>query len=227
MRVTTKKAGLLAVAMFCTSLEAQQGDNSPGAGTERFYGQERFTLVGTQSGAESGTWTEHVREWGRTRAEILDMKMSVFGISRQNRSRVVYTGPEIATVDLQTGGVTLTTNPLYSQVVEGMQQYDSTEEFSKAMMEALGGRATGESGNFAGHACEYWELQLGSRSCVTSWGATLHNSTSLAGVTIERTVTEIRMDDGGPDDAFEFDASQAVRPPSLQDIRALMRGGRE
>lgn len=93
------------------------------------------------------------------------------------------------------------------------------------IMTQMGGRATGENGNFAGHACAYWEIdQLGSSSCVTPWGATLHNRTSLAGVTIERTVTEVRMGDGGPDFAFAYDAARATQAPNLDDIRAKMRG---
>lgn len=66
--------------------------------------------------------------------------------------------------------------------------------------------------------------QVGSRSCVTSWGATLHNVTDIAGVRLERTVTEARMGDGAPDAAFEYDATRATQAPNLEDIRAKMRG---
>ncbi len=36
----------------------------------RFYGRESFTIVSAQTGVESGTVTEHVRDWGRRRVEI-------------------------------------------------------------------------------------------------------------------------------------------------------------
>lgn len=202
---------------------AESADTDNGGG-ERFFGRERFTLVGTQSGTESGSFTEYVRDWGRTRAEIKNTTIAVMGITRRTNARVVYSGPEIATIDLDTGAVTLATNPMYSQVVEAMRGRDGIE-FGQEIMTQMGGRATGETGSYAGHQCAVWEVaQLGSRSCVTDWGATLHNSTTFGGVTMERTVTEVRMNDGGPDDAFQYDASAATRAPSLEDIRAKMKG---
>jgi hypothetical protein len=39
-------------------------------GGERYYGQERFTIVMAHSGRQTGTTTTHVRDWGRNRAEI-------------------------------------------------------------------------------------------------------------------------------------------------------------
>lgn len=225
-----------ALALLCASCTQPPGSapssqaasdapsESGGAGEERFYGRETFTLVGAQSGAESGSFTEHVRDWGRTRAEIKDVTLSMMGITQRTNTRVVYTGPQIATVDLATGNVTTAVNPLYTQVSEAMRGRDGVE-FGQEIMTQMGGRATGESGNFAGHACDYWEIaQLNSRSCVTPWGATLHNRTSLAGVTMERTVSEVRIGDGGPDAAFQYDASRATAAPSLEDIRAKMQG---
>lgn len=202
------------------SAAAQAGD----AGGERFYGRERFTLVLAQTGAESGTITEHVRDWGRRRVEIKDTTTRVGNFSRRSHTRAVIDGPEIATVDLETGAVTTMSNPLYTQVVEAMRGRSGVD-FGREMMLSMGGRATGEHGEFAGQACEYWEIsRLASRSCVTEWGATLHSVSNLAGVAFERTAVEVRMGDGGPDDAFEIDTSQATRAPSLDDIRAKMKG---
>lgn len=201
---------------------AQQG--GAGAGDERFYGRERFTLVGTQTGAESGAFTEHVRAWGRQRAEIKNTTLSMMGVTQRTNQRVVYTGAEVATINLDTGAVSIITNPLYDQIVDAMRGREGVE-FGREIMTQMGGRATGERGAFAGHDCEYWEMaQLSSRSCVTPWGATLHNRTAIAGVTIERTVTEVRLNDGGPDAAFAFDRSAATQAPNLQDIMGKMKG---
>jgi len=232
-----KKLAVVALVSLCISCNQPPGGQNSGAGTqsagaqssagagdERFYGRESFTLIGTQTGTEAGSFTEHVRAWGRTRSEIKDVTLSMMGVTRRTQTRVIYTGAEVATVDLETGNVTLMTNPLYSQVVDAMRGRDGVE-FGQAIMTQMGGRATGERGRFAGQDCEYWELtQLGSRSCVTPWGATLHNVTDMAGVRIERTVTEVRMGDGGPDSAFEYDAARATQAPNLEDIRAKMRG---
>lgn len=233
-----KKLIIVAIAVFCVACNQPPGgqgssadasgsnaaSGGAGSGDERFYGRERFTLVGTQTGTEAGSFTEHVRDWGRARAEIKDVTLSMMGVTRRARTRAIYTGAEVATVDLETGNVTLMTNPLYSQVVDAMRGRDGVE-FGQAIMTQMGGRATGERGRYAGHECEYWELaQLGSRSCVTQWGATLHNVTDMAGVRLERTVTEVRMGDGGPEAAFEYDAARATQAPSLEDIRAKMRG---
>lgn len=232
-----KKLVVVALAALCISCNQPPGGQGSGAGTqsadaqssagagdERFYGRERFTLVGTQTGTEAGAFTEHVRAWGRARVEIKDVTLSMMGVTRRTHTRVIYTGAEVATVDLETGSVTLMTNPLYSEVVDAMRGRDGVE-FGQAIMMQMGGRATGERGRYAGHECEYWELaQLGSRSCVTQWGATLHNVTDMAGVRFERTVTEVRMGDDGPDAAFEYDAARATQAPSLEDIRAKMRG---
>lgn len=209
------------------STDAQQTgetETQAGNGAERFYGRESFTLVGEQTGREAGTFTEHVRDWGRRRVEINDMTLSVAGRSLRNQTRALFDGPEIATVNLETGDVVTTSNPFYTEVVEAMRGRDGVE-FGRETMTRMGGRETGESGNFAGHDCDYWEVAtLGTQSCVTPWGATLRVETNLAGVELTRTVTEVRLGDGGPDAAFEVDRAQAKAAPSLQDIRAKMRG---
>jgi hypothetical protein len=92
-------------------------------------------------------------------------------------------------------------------------------EFGKEIMTRAGGRPTGEKGSFAGQACDYWEIaSLGSRSCVTPWGATLHVKTTFAGVATEQTATAVRLGDGGPDEAFAYDKSKVTEGPNLADI---------
>ena len=116
-----KKLIIVAIAVLCVACNQPPGgqgagsdasgsnavSGAAGSGDERFYGREQFTLVGNQSGTESGTFTEHVRDWGRTRAEIKDVTLSTMGITRRTNTRAVYNGPEIATVDLESGNVTV------------------------------------------------------------------------------------------------------------------------
>jgi cytochrome c5 len=210
------------------SSAASQGDVSADAaatGGERFYGRERFSILSDQTGSETGPVTEHVREWGRRRAEIKDTMLTMMGIERRTHQRVIYDGARIATVDLDTGAVTVTTNPMYDQVVAAMRGRTGVE-FGEEIMTQMGGRRTGERATIADHECEYWELpQLGARNCVTAWGGTLHTSVSLGPVSFERRAREVRMGDGGPDAAFEYDASRATQAPSLDDVRRKMQGG--
>jgi len=184
-------------------------------GDERFFGREAFTLVYRHSGSQSGTSTTHVREYGRKRVEINDTALSVAGMTHRTRTRVIYEGPRVITVDAQANTATAITNPLYEQVVAAMRGRSGVE-FGEQIMTQMGGRKTGESGVFVGQSCEYWEIaQLGSRSCVTPWGATLHLRSSLGGVLLEQTATDVRLGDGGPDAAFAYDPAQITEGPNV------------
>jgi hypothetical protein len=192
---------------------------------ERFYGKERFTLIGTQTGTETGTFTEHVRDYGRKRVEIKNATLSMMGFTQKTHTRAIFDRADIVTVDLNTGAVTKATNPHYAKIVESMRGRDGVE-LGKQMMTAMGARPTGKKGEYAGESCDYWELpQMSTLSCVTSWGATLHNKTTMAGVTVERQVTEIRQGEGGPDAAFQYDASKVRQAPNLEDILGKMKRG--
>jgi hypothetical protein len=192
------------------------------ASDERFYGKEKFTVVSVQSGAETGTITEHVRDWGRKRVEIKDTTMTMMGVTRRAQTRVIYDGDQIITTDLVTGAVTRARNPMYQQLVQSMAGKDGVE-FGKQMMLGMGASETGESGDFAGQKCHYWKLpQFGSRTCVTDFGVTLYNSTAMMGMTIERTATAVRLGDGGADEAFKYDAGKIQEAPNLQDILKKM-----
>lgn len=192
-------------------------------GTERFYGKKTFTIVSKQTGVEEGDVTEHVREWGRLRAEIKNTTMSVAGFTQETKQRGIFEGPKIATVDDTTGAVTLATNPMYDGIVARMKG-KSGVDFGKEMMAQMGGVETDEKGSFAGHDCQYWEIaSLSSKTCVTEWGGTLHSVVNMGGMSFEKTAIEVRMNDGGPDEAFAYDASKATEAPNLQDLMKQMQ----
>ncbi len=209
--------------LFNTVSELADEDAPEADGTERFYGKRAFTIVSTQTGAEEGDVTEHVRDWGRKRAEIKDTSMSIAGFTQETKQRLIYDGDQIITIDETTGNVTTSVNPFYDAIVSRMKN-KSGVEYGKEIMAQFGGRETGEKGKFAGHECDYWEVaSAGTKSCVTSWGATLHSSTNMGGVTMEKTAVEVRMDDGGPDSAFEYDASKAQEAPDISKIMQQMK----
>lgn len=193
-------------------------DAPPADGTERFFGREKFTIVSAQTGAQTGDVTEHVRDWGRQRAEVTHSTVSISGYTQAMNQKTVQNGDKIATVNLDTGAVTTMDNPMYDTIVAKMKG-KSGLDFGKEIMTEMGGSATGEQGSFAGHDCEYWELpSVGAKTCVTAWGGTLHTNVSMGGMTFERKATEVRLGDGGPDDAFAYDASKATTAPNIGDI---------
>ena len=202
-------ACLLAV---CQSAAAQ----APGSGEERFYGRESFTIVSQLTGSETGSVTEHVRDWGRVRSEIGKSTTKIGGMSVARDNRIVYEGAKVTTIDAKTAQITSTTNPFYPTFVSAMKGKDPMK-FGEEMMTRMGGRKTGEKANIASHDCEYWTL-MSVKTCVTAWGATLHTSSSMAGIAKERKATEVRLGDKGPDAAFAYDASKAKAQPNIQDV---------
>jgi len=213
------------LAEAAETIAAVDPDAPPADGTERFYGKEAFTIVSKQTGVETGDITEHVRDWGRRRAEIKNTSISVSGFTRSANQRVVQNGAEIVTIDNVTGTVTSMTNPIYDDIVARMRG-KSGVEFGGEMMAAMGGRETGEKGSFAGQECDYWELaSVGTKTCVTPWGGTLHTLTNMAGMSIEKTAVEVRLGDGGPDEAFAYDASKVEAAPDVGEIMKRAKGG--
>jgi len=227
------RSWLIVAALFCAACnqqsasEAGQSQTAAGAAAsadERFYGQERFTVVMSHTGRQTGTTTTHVRDWGRSRAELADTTISVAGMTQRTHNRVVYEGARVITINLDTNAATAITNPLYDQVIAGMRGRTGVE-FGQEIMTQMGGRPTGERGAFAGHDCDYWELpSLGARTCVTPWGATLHLVSSFGGISLEQTATEVRIGDGGPDEAFAYDAAAVTEGPDLGAMMEKMKG---
>lgn len=194
------------------------------AASERFYGREAFTIVYVQDGAEAGRVTEHVRDWGRRRAEIVRTTTKVSTVVIEKDNRMVSEGAKVATIDNRTGRISTIVNPMYDRIVASMQGRPGTE-FGEQIMRAMGATKTGSTGSFAGQSCAYWTLaSAGLRTCVTDWGATLHVAASLGPVSYERKAVEVRVGDGGPDAAFAYDASKATAGP---DLDALMQRARE
>ncbi len=147
-------------------------DAPEASGGERFYGKKEFTIVSKQTGVEAGDITEHVRDWGRRRVEIKRTTLSIAGQSILTDTRVVTDGSSIATINNDTGAIATTTNPMYDTIVARMKGRSGVE-VGKEMMTEMGGRETGEKGSFAGHDCDYWELQSLARRPASPLGAAL------------------------------------------------------
>lgn len=183
------------------SVPARPVGDAAGNG-ERFFGQEAFTIVSRQTGTETGSVTEHVRAWGRQRAEIYATKVKLGALTIDKDQRILHDGGDVTTIDNIKGTAKSSKNPVYGRVVK-LRGAGSSNDAADVIMTSVGGKPTGESGSFAGHDCAYWEnKQIGTRACVTPWGGTLHLETKLGAVTVDRRAVEVRLDDGGPDSAF-------------------------
>ncbi len=182
-----------------------RGNDTPastGAPDRFFYGVEAFTIVSTQTGTESGTVTEYARSWGLERSEVFETSVQRGMRSIEKRERKVYRSGRVTTINARNGRSRSANAPFHGQVLEASQGR-RPEDAGALIMAAVGGTATGETGRFAGHDCTYYENRaIGSTICVTDWGGTLHLRVRFLGADYERTATEVRLGDGGPDSAF-------------------------
>jgi hypothetical protein len=133
-------------------------------------------------------------------------------VSEHTRNRIVIDGPHIVTINAN-GVATRATVAIDNHSVRESRGR-SVMEYYEHVMTPIGARRTGQTGSFAGHQCEYWEIpSMGSRECITSWGLALYRTNTIANVT-EETATEVRIGDGGPDSAFAYDSSRVVENPN-------------
>lgn len=191
-----------------------------------FYEQEKFTVTYELTGSpESGTITEHVMDWGNKRVEIKNVTMNYAGIKRTIKQRIIYNGAEIITVDLQTGAVTKTTNPMHDKIVASISGKTGVE-YGKEWATAMGATPTGKTGTYAGVDCDEWSMPgLGTTLCIAKSGITLFNATKMGPVAMTRKATEVKLGDGGPAEAYAYDASKIQATPNIGEIMKKARGG--
>jgi hypothetical protein len=228
-----RKWVILAVALACAACNQNPAQNADGGGDTssqaaassdgpRFYGRETFTITYASTGTQTGPSTEHIRNWGNQRVDIQNtsttIAMAGFSNTQVNNSRTIYDGDKIININTDTGATTITTSPIYDQLVSAIGNGEGVN-FGMAMMQQMGGQPTGETGNYAGQTCHSWQLaQAGTRTCITDWGGSLFTETNLGPMSFTRTATEVRLGDGGPDSAFQYDAANATAGPDLGSV---------
>ena len=181
-----------------------------GAGAQEggFYGIEKFTVVYELQGAENGSITEHVRDWGGLRAEIKDTTFSLGDFTETTRQRVVTEG-DLVVIHDEVTNETWRSEGASPTAAAGEGGGDAS---GQAFLAAMGGEATGGTASYAGLECAEWSVPgLNSDVCITAEGVTLFTRTAIGGLVAERTAVEVRLGDGGPDSAFEYDAA-AITP---------------
>jgi len=185
----------------------------------RLHPVKMFSVDYNVKGMETGTTREHWRNWGQKRVEIKQTSTRIGGISQDLNERIITDGPTITTVDVATRSATRMENPMYASLVRNLRGSDPAQ-FGKKMLTAMGGQPTGESREYAGEGCQMWRLpNIGTEQCVTSDGITVFVKTDMMGVGIEKTATDVRRGDGGPDAAFELGPDISVSElPSLLNL---------
>lgn len=219
MKLRSSIAALtLAVAMTAC------GDSSDAAGI-RFYPLKEFTIVSVLDGVTKGTKTTHVRDWGNRYVTIEETTLSMMGVTRSEKKRVIVEGADVTTIDEQAKTVTRSVNPLYDNVVKNLEGKDP-EEVGREFMIALGHKPTGHEGSFAGETCEVWtNAQFAQELCATDDGLVLNIVSNMMGMRISETATDVRRGDGGPASAFEVPDYPERTAPNIQDIQKMMKGG--
>jgi hypothetical protein len=189
-----------------SAIQVAQAPSASSDGTlEKLYGLERFTIVLQYRSRFVGTRTIHVRDWGRSRAiveiqrRVGDPEEFTYDLYQVCRRGKCFhkdgADGEIETADdfgyaliLQK----LTTDPT---------AYDAAQAFVPARLER-----SGRKDIIAGQDCEYWTNSSGrmnSGGCYTSWGGMLSWGNSDQSKENFRAV-EVRVNDGGPDAAFNW-----------------------
>ena len=90
--------------------------------TVRLHPIEAFTVVYEFEGMQSGTSTQHNRDWGHLRAEIQDTAMTMMGTTVNTKQRIVVRDDEIITIDLKKNTATKTKNPMYAGIVADVEK---------------------------------------------------------------------------------------------------------
>ena len=194
------------------------------ASTVQLHPVEKYIVVYEYEGMQSGTSTQYNREWGHLRAEVQDTATTLMGMTVTTKQRMIVRDDEIVTIDLKTNTATKTRNPMYERLVASLQEEDlSAEELGRKMLRTMGGEPTGETGRFAGEACEWWRVQqVGQRICITKDAITLRLEMNLGGMSMIQTATSVLRNDGGPDSVFDYTGVPVQQAPAMPDLSAIL-----
>jgi hypothetical protein len=184
---------------------------------------EAYSVEYKLEGSQTGTEVYHLADWGRRTATLTDSRMKVFGIESRTHTRTVTDGARITSYDLDKKTGTVTTNPMYDDVVAAVKKGGDPTETGKEMIRAFGFQPTGERATIAGESCEFWSGQLG-RTCFTDDGITLQVETSMGGVTIRKVATKVARGDAGSGSVYAPEPGISVtEQPNIEELMKRMK----
>lgn len=214
------------ICLFATALMVSAcGDaNDSRAADQGFHPVESYTVVYKLEGTQTGTITEISRNHGGAVVQIRKVTTKVFGMTTTEDSRSITRAAQIINIDLKAQTATSTENPMYDLVAAAVER-EGAEEAGKSFIRALGHKETDEHRTIAGESCIVWiNAGFGQEICMTDDAIPLLVDTTMLGMNITQTATEIRRGDGGPDEMFEVPAGiEVTETPSLKDIQNMFR----
>lgn len=173
-----------------------------------------------QTGAMAGTTTECHRDWGHQRYTIETLTLSMMGVRRNHNRHVITADDQITSWDRDTNQGTVTTNPMYDQIVSAAD--GDMESFGNDMIVAMGFSQTGASKTIAGEACNVWSSAAMGQMCFTEDAIVLEQVMSMGPASIARRAVSIRRNDGG--EASNYQVPNNVTIAQGPDLDALMGG---
>ena len=175
------------------------------AAMPRLFGHESFALVYSVVENPSVSKTEHIRDWGYRRSEVL------LGGSRLH---MVHEDGRVWISSSDFPGVFVQNDEVAASLVAHMDDQPELSIGHRRML-LSGLSPTGRTGEFAGHACRYYrspdDLTSGKiEACTADWGAMLYSKVEPAQYEAMTIVASaVRIGDGGPDEAFAIDKVNA------------------
>ena len=187
------------------STVAEESGAAAEAPGPRLFGHKNFTVVYSVAENPSVSRTEHIRDWGYRKSEILLGASRIHMVSENGRIWV-------STSDFP--GVFVKNDEVTTGLIAHMDDQPELSIGHRRML-LLGLSPTGRTGEFAGHACRYYrspdDFSSGKiEACTTDWGAMLYSRAELAQYEAMTIVASaVRIGDGGPDEAFAIDKVNA------------------
>ncbi|WP_226634631.1 hypothetical protein [Brevundimonas poindexterae] len=201
--------GVLAAASLtaCDQTNETPASLDTASANPPLFDKQEFTII-SRDVAGNATKTEYVRDWGHRRVEVFE--------SPSDSMRVVYEGGLAWAILPPNDQVFEREDPTSDILAARISEAEGNTFGQRRMMASVGALPTGETGTFAGHECEYYQASAPGQSgrvrvCVADWGGVLYMKAASPGGEIEVVATTVRLGDGGPDSAFEFDRAGAQR----------------
>lgn len=186
---------------------------------DRLHPVEQLCVEYEHSGMMSGTSTECHRNWGHERYTVEDLSMSMMGMTQRQNQHTVYIGDQIYSWDRDTLQGTVTTNPMYDDMVAASDS--EVEDLTSDMIAAMGYQATGETHTIAGEGCTIWRsAQLGT-ACFTSDGIMLEQSMSQMGMgSMDRRAVAVHRGEAG--EAANYEVPDEVTISTGPDLGQIL-----
>ncbi len=193
------------------------GSGTAVADTPKLHPLEKLCITYEISGQMmAGEHEQCHRQWAYETYRIENTKISVPGFSQTQRQTVVTIGPDIYTVNTESGTATKTKNPMYERMVRMAK--DNPDGLVSAYADAMGMQPTGKTEEILGRSCEVYANPKMGEACVSDDGIMLRMRMP------QMTMTAVEVAEEAGDPAI-YDLPDQVRvtegpelPQNMQDM---------